>query len=74
MARFFPVLFLICLLLTASEFGAEARQCESPSHRFHGICISDRNCASVCHSEGFYTGNCHGFRKRCLCGKPCPLE
>ncbi|KAL5721639.1 hypothetical protein ACHQM5_005259 [Ranunculus cassubicifolius] len=76
MARFFPVLFLV-LLLTATEFGprvAEARQCDSASHRFKGTCLANRNCAAVCNTEGFHSGYCGGLRRRCLCARPCPAE
>nr|URN71264.1 defensin-like protein [Phaseolus vulgaris] len=30
---------------------AEARTCESQSHRFKGPCVSDTNCASVCRTN-----------------------
>ncbi|KAF3774337.1 Defensin Ec-AMP-D1 [Nymphaea thermarum] len=53
---------------------AEARLCSSPSKRFRGLCFSDRNCASVCHTEGFPGGDCQGFRRRCMCQKPCPSK
>ncbi|OIW09581.1 hypothetical protein TanjilG_28180 [Lupinus angustifolius] len=49
----------------------EARTCESQSHRFKGPCLSDTNCGSVCHNEGFTGGNCRGFRRRCFCTKHC---
>ncbi|KAI4313399.1 hypothetical protein L6164_026384 [Bauhinia variegata] len=65
---------LLFLRIFKSEMGpivAEARSCDSPSHRFKGICLSSRNCASVCQTEGFPRGNCRGFRRRCLCSKPC---
>ncbi|XP_075509836.1 defensin-like protein isoform X1 [Primulina tabacum] len=45
----------------------EARLCESKSLRFKGPCLSSTNCASVCHSEGFPSGDCRGFRRRCFC-------
>nr|DAD32564.1 TPA_asm: hypothetical protein HUJ06_011415 [Nelumbo nucifera] len=50
---------------------AEARTCESQSHRFKGACLSDTNCASVCQTEGFPAGDCKGARRRCFCVKPC---
>ncbi|PHT73906.1 Defensin J1-2 [Capsicum annuum] len=45
---------------------AEARTCESQSHRFKGLCFSKSNCGSVCHTEGF-----NGFRRRCFCTRHC---
>ncbi|MQM04266.1 hypothetical protein Taro_037059 [Colocasia esculenta] len=75
--RAFPAAFVLVLLLVATGgmMGttkvAEARICATPSGRFHGLCFSDRNCASVCHGEGFTGGDCHGFRRRCFCTKPC---
>lgn len=51
--------------------GAEGRMCESKSSRFKGPCSRDSNCASVCKAEGFPSGDCRGFRRRCFCTKPC---
>ncbi|KAG5001458.1 hypothetical protein JHK87_022530 [Glycine soja] len=48
---------------------AEARTCESQSHRFKGPCLSDTNCGSVCRTEGFSGGHCRGFSRRCFCTK-----
>ncbi|KAK9175107.1 hypothetical protein WN944_027113 [Citrus x changshan-huyou] len=50
---------------------AEARICESQSHRFKGPCVSKSNCAAVCQTEGFHGGHCRGFRRRCFCTKRC---
>ncbi|KAK3037379.1 hypothetical protein RJ639_030477 [Escallonia herrerae] len=50
---------------------AEARTCLSQSQRFKGPCVSDTNCASVCHTEGFHGGDCRGLRRRCFCTKHC---
>ncbi|MBA0754852.1 hypothetical protein Gogos_021061 [Gossypium gossypioides] len=51
---------------------AEAKICETQSGKFKGMCMSSTNCASVCKSEpGFDSGYCRGFRRRCLCTKPC---
>nr|AFW90621.1 protease inhibitor-related protein [Solanum tuberosum]AIT42151.1 defensin-like protein [Solanum tuberosum] len=73
--RFFATFFLLAMLVMATEMGpmriAEARNCESLSHRFKGPCTRDSNCASVCETERFSGGNCHGFRRRCFCTKPC---
>ncbi|KAK4261637.1 hypothetical protein QN277_004603 [Acacia crassicarpa] len=74
MARSVPLvstIFVLLLLLVATEMGAEARTCESQSHRFKGACASKSNCASVCQTEGFPDGDCRGFRRRCFCSKPC---
>lgn len=49
----------------------EARVCESKSHGFHGLCVSNHNCALVCRNEGFSGGRCRGFRRRCFCTKAC---
>ncbi|XP_028793533.1 defensin-like protein [Neltuma alba] len=77
MAKSVPLvstIFVLLLLLVATEMGpmaAEARTCESQSHRFKGTCLSKSNCASVCQTEGFPDGHCSGFRRRCFCDKPC---
>ncbi|KMT10448.1 hypothetical protein BVRB_5g115750 [Beta vulgaris subsp. vulgaris] len=72
--RPFAAILLALLLVLATEIGprvAEARTCVTPSHRFRGICVSKRNCESACNSEGFPDGNCKGFRRRCICNRPC---
>ncbi|CAN6464132.1 unnamed protein product [Victoria cruziana] len=69
------ILLLSLLLLAFGRVAeVEARMCSTPSQRFHGACLSDRNCASVCSSEGFPSGDCHGVLRRCMCLKPCPAE
>ncbi|MFQ6620983.1 hypothetical protein Gotur_001721 [Gossypium turneri] len=53
-------------------FDAEAKTCEAQSSKFKGMCMSSTNCASVCKSEpGFDGGHCRGFRRQCVCTKPC---
>ncbi|KAL3824250.1 hypothetical protein ACJIZ3_020279 [Penstemon smallii] len=74
MGRFinlFATFLLMLLLVMASGMVAEARTCESKSHRYRGICVSKTNCASVCKTEGFHGGHCRGFRRRCFCTKHC---
>ncbi|KAK0574967.1 hypothetical protein LWI29_031705 [Acer saccharum] len=70
------VLLLVLVLLASGEMGqnqmvAEARTCESQSHKFKGTCVSKSNCAHVCQTEGFPGGHCRGFRRRCFCAKNC---
>ncbi|BAF10767.1 defensin-like protein precursor [Oryza sativa Japonica Group] len=74
---FSAMLLMVLLLAATGEMGgpvmvAEARTCESQSHRFKGPCARKANCASVCNTEGFPDGYCHGVRRRCMCTKPCP--
>ncbi|XP_060172007.1 defensin-like protein P322 [Lycium barbarum] len=73
--RFFASVLLLAMLVMATEMGpiriAEARHCESKSHRFKGVCVSEKNCASVCETEGFSGGDCRGLRRRCFCTRPC---
>ncbi|XP_021733735.1 defensin-like protein [Chenopodium quinoa] len=72
--RPFTAVFLVLLLVFAAEMGprvAEARTCETASHKFKGACISKRNCENVCQTEGFSGGDCKGLRRRCFCTKPC---
>ncbi|MBA0711431.1 hypothetical protein Golax_010617, partial [Gossypium laxum] len=40
----------------------EGRKCESPSHKFKGMCMNHDNCATVCQTEGYEDGKCEGFR------------
>ncbi|XP_077221455.1 defensin Ec-AMP-D2-like [Tasmannia lanceolata] len=70
------LVYLLVLVLLATEMGmhvAEARTCESQSHKFQGTCVRDSNCANVCKTEGqgFTGGHCRGFRGRCFCEKNC---
>ncbi|KAI4326188.1 hypothetical protein MLD38_031526 [Melastoma candidum] len=72
--RFGVVLLLLLVVLASREDAvsrAEARVCESQSHGFHHMCMSDHNCALVCRDEGFSGGHCQGLRKRCFCTKLC---
>ncbi|XP_047084015.1 defensin Ec-AMP-D2-like isoform X1 [Lolium rigidum] len=66
---------LVVLLLAATGTGpvmvAEARTCQSQSHRFRGPCVRRSNCANVCRTEGFPDGKCRGFRRRCFCTTHC---
>ncbi|KAK2354576.1 hypothetical protein P8452_74921 [Trifolium repens] len=76
MSRSVPLvstIFVLLLLLVATgpSMVAEARTCESQSHKFKGPCASDHNCASVCQTERFPGGHCRGFRRRCFCTKHC---
>ncbi|KAK7380967.1 hypothetical protein VNO78_33487 [Psophocarpus tetragonolobus] len=50
---------------------SEARTCNTPSHKFCGICYSSRNCAHVCNTEGYPNGECRGFRSRYFCSRNC---
>ncbi|XVE91903.1 hypothetical protein REPUB_Repub01dG0051400 [Reevesia pubescens] len=43
-----------------------SRTCESQSHHFKGMCVSESNCAAICQTKGFHGGHCHGFRHRCF--------
>ncbi|PON78327.1 Plant defensin [Trema orientale] len=72
--RLLSTVFVLLMLLVATEMGpraAEARTCESQSHRFKGPCVRKSNCANVCRTEGFPSGHCRGFRRRCFCTKHC---
>ncbi|EER95579.1 defensin Ec-AMP-D2 isoform X2 [Sorghum bicolor] len=73
--KLFTAVVLVMLLLVATEIGAvavaEARTCQSQSHRFRGPCVRRENCANVCRTEGFPDGKCRGFRRRCFCLTHC---
>ncbi|NP_001234872.2 gamma-thionin precursor [Solanum lycopersicum] len=71
--RLFATMLLLAMLVMATGPMriVEARTCESQSHRFKGPCVSEKNCASVCETEGFSGGDCRGFRRRCFCTRPC---
>ncbi|KAE9588630.1 putative defensin, plant [Lupinus albus] len=72
----FSTIFVILLLLVVTEvmprMVAEANNCKYESNKFHGVCLSDTNCESVCQTEGFPFGKCDGVLPRtCVCKKPC---
>ncbi|KAH6773915.1 low-molecular-weight cysteine-rich 69 [Perilla frutescens var. hirtella] len=69
--RLFATVFLMLMLVFSAGLVAEARTCETKSHRFKGICVRKANCAAVCQTEGFHGGHCRGFRRRCYCTKHC---
>ncbi|XP_062209088.1 defensin Ec-AMP-D2-like [Phragmites australis] len=71
--KLFSAVLLVLLLLVVTEVGpvAEARTCESKSHKFKGPCVRRDNCANVCKTEGFPGGRCRGFRRRCFCTTHC---
>ncbi|KAK2991641.1 hypothetical protein RJ640_000280 [Escallonia rubra] len=72
-SNFLFSLVFVLMVLMASDMGlvTEARTCLSQSHRFKGTCVSETNCASVCHTEGFHGGDCRGLRRRCFCKTNC---
>ncbi|KAK3011791.1 hypothetical protein RJ639_011779 [Escallonia herrerae] len=72
-SNFLFSLVFVLMVLIASDVSlvAEARTCLSQSQRFKGPCVSETNCASVCHTEGFHGGDCRGLRRRCFCTKHC---
>nr|QYV42764.1 defensin 2 [Ocimum basilicum] len=69
--KLFATAFLVLMLVFSTGMVAEARTCETKSHRFKGPCVRKANCAAVCQTEGFHGGHCRGFRRRCFCTKHC---
>ncbi|KAE8787661.1 defensin [Hordeum vulgare] len=71
--KFFPAVLVLLLLVVAMEVApAQAeRVCETDSTQFKGICMVGTNCANVCLTEGFTSGKCSGFKRKCMCTKPC---
>ncbi|KAG5067141.1 hypothetical protein JHK86_010872 [Glycine max] len=65
-ARFGLFFMLLILLASRKPLSMHLR-----SHRFKGMCLSEHNCASVSHLEGFTGGKCWGFRRLCFCSKHC---
>ncbi|KQK20812.1 hypothetical protein BRADI_1g56896v3 [Brachypodium distachyon] len=55
---------VLLVLVTTENMGlvqvALARDCETASHKFHGPCVRDSNCASVCET-GFHRGQVWGL-------------
>ncbi|PRQ41335.1 putative defensin, plant [Rosa chinensis] len=75
--RVFSTFFVALLLLVASAgigpnvMVAEARTCESQSLKYEGMCLRESHCASVCQTEGYSGGDCHGLYSICVCTKDC---
>ncbi|GFP83562.1 defensin j1-2 [Phtheirospermum japonicum] len=61
------------IYLSSLGMVAEAKECESLSQKFKGVCFMSghSNCAEICETEGFTGGKCEGIRRRCFCTKPC---
>lgn len=53
------------------DIRVEAAVCEARSQFFKGLCFKSDNCVSICENEGYITGHCKGFRRRCICSKDC---
>ncbi|CAA7029662.1 unnamed protein product [Microthlaspi erraticum] len=66
-----PLLFMFLIATGLGPVTVEARTCETSSQLFNGPCLSETNCANVCHNEGFSDGDCRGILRRCFCTKPC---
>ncbi|PVH66079.1 hypothetical protein PAHAL_1G142500 [Panicum hallii] len=77
-----PVVFVVLLLVATDLCAAETvtarvvadeTHCLSQSHTFKGMCFSSENCASVCKSENFPSGECkmHGATRKCFCKVVC---
>nr|GMD78908.1 Arabinose kinase isoform 1 [Ipomoea batatas] len=54
---------------------AEAKNCTKPSGKYHGPCITSRDCAAVCQKlDKLLDGKCGGGGKisdKCMCITPC---
>nr|KJB11912.1 hypothetical protein B456_002G029600 [Gossypium raimondii] len=66
---------LLMLVLLATEMGPVAVEggttCKATSNIYKGLCLLDDSCDIVCKREGFHSGNCKGFLRKCVCTNPC---
>uniref|UniRef100_J3LVV8 Knottins-like domain-containing protein n=1 Tax=Oryza brachyantha TaxID=4533 RepID=J3LVV8_ORYBR len=70
--KFFPAIAVLLLLIVATQLApTEARDCETASSKFTGMCVIAANCEHLCKAEGFLGGACRGFRRRCMCSTMC---
>uniref|UniRef100_A0A0E0KN06 Knottins-like domain-containing protein n=1 Tax=Oryza punctata TaxID=4537 RepID=A0A0E0KN06_ORYPU len=70
--KFFPAIAILLLLLVATEMApAQARECETASSKFTGMCMIQANCDHLCKTEGFKGGDCRGIRPCCMCMTQC---
>nr|ATG83512.1 defensin 2 [Lens ervoides] len=65
------LLFMLFLLLASDvsvkRADALLGRCKVKSSRYTGACLTDTKCSTVCRGEGYKGGDCHGFRRRCMC-------
>ncbi|MBA0850490.1 hypothetical protein Goshw_030513 [Gossypium schwendimanii] len=40
--------------------------CKATSNIYKGLCLLDDSCDIVCKKEGFHSGNCKGFIRKCV--------
>nr|UYE91510.1 defensin 5 [Zingiber officinale] len=64
------LVFLFLLLLASSVTEVGAKVCSSKSKSYWGVCFQG-HCNSVCKTEGFEGGKCHGILITCKCYKTC---
>ncbi|KQJ81749.1 defensin Tk-AMP-D5 [Brachypodium distachyon] len=70
--KFFPTVVLFLLLVVATEVApTAARECETESTKFEGLCIMHSHCPDVCVTEGFTGGKCSTWKRKCMCTKEC---
>ncbi|WVZ84113.1 hypothetical protein U9M48_031175 [Paspalum notatum var. saurae] len=69
--KFLPAVVLLLLLVATDIALVHARECDKDSTKYVGPCINRENCANVCRGEGFSSGRCSTFRRRCVCSKQC---
>nr|CAA65045.1 defensin [Capsicum annuum] len=69
-SKVIATIFLMMMLVFATDMMAEAKICEALSGNFKGLCLSSRDCGNVCRREGFTSGVCRGFPLKCFCRKP----
>ncbi|KAJ7954559.1 defensin-like protein [Quillaja saponaria] len=65
--------FMLLVILAAQEtmVQTEARICKAPSGQYHGACLYNTGCASVCKNvEGLLGGQCNG-KFQCICSRNC---
>ncbi|TVU07343.1 hypothetical protein EJB05_47394 [Eragrostis curvula] len=71
--KFFAAVVVLVLVVVATEVTlVHARVCETKSTEYKGFCLRDHdNCATICQAEGFSSGECSGWKRDCMCSKPC---
>ncbi|KAF2932896.1 hypothetical protein DAI22_04g034900 [Oryza sativa Japonica Group] len=66
--KFFPAIAVLLLLVINTEMApAQARECETESSKFSGMCMIQANCDHICMGGD----DCRGFRRRCMCRTQC---
>ncbi|KAF5806019.1 putative knottin, scorpion toxin [Helianthus annuus] len=66
----FVLMFMLILFVSEERMvKVTAKTCESKGTEF--TCLNDDTCKKSCQKDGFISGTCEGFQRKCNCFKQC---